>query len=195
MRAYLRHQSVRNCGWQPIRAYTRQRQKPADDVGPVRRVFNFWMELQCKNTLRGIFHGRKSTAFTAGAAHKPGRQHAHLIAMAHPNLLRTLLQQRTRSRGDCSAPILALLPRLHIAAQRARQQLHPVADAQHRHARGQHETGKRCRTGRINTIGAAGQNKSLGLQRQNTAGVRIPRKQLAVCVVLAHTPRNQLRIL
>ena len=68
---------------------------------------------------------------------KPGRRLEHGVAVGHPAglLARHALQQHARL-GDrqIGATELAHLGLLDAPAERVHEQLHPVADAHHRHA-------------------------------------------------------------
>src|SRR5439155_4422080 len=84
---------------------------------------------------------------------------------------------------------------LDFTAELVREQLHAVADAEDGFTRVQHVAWHQRRAGRVHAGGAAGQDEAPGPQRPHALLGRIVRDQLAIHMVLAHAPRNELAVL
>ncbi len=75
------------------------------------------------------------------------------------------------------------------------QQLHPVADPEHRQAGLEHIAGQRRRALGIDRGRSARKDEALGIQCQHFFSRRVPREEFAVDVRLAHPPGDQLGVL
>ncbi len=93
------------------------------------------------------------------------------------------------------APELPDVGALDAAAELARDQLHPVADAQHRDAELEQRRVEVRRALGVHGRGAAGQDQSLRLALRHGLHAGVMRQQLGEDAQLAHAPRDQLRVL
>ena len=130
---------------------------------------------------------------------KPGRQFQRLIAVAHPHLDRRRQPRKERRsrilQGNFRVAILPLRRGPHLAPQVMHDEMKPVADPQHRHT---HREQPRIRVRRIRVIHrrrAARKNHSNGLIGLNFSQRRRTGQYDGKDILLANTPRNQLRIL
>ena len=98
----------------------------------------------------------------------------------HVQLRRTVFAPRCRS---------------HLAAERMCEPLHPVADAQHRHAQLQHLGIAQRRVLVVHRTRPAGQNDAHGFERANFLQLRGARQNRGEHLLLADPPRDQLRVL
>ena len=81
--------------------------------------------------------------------------------MAHPNDgIGHVGKQGARLEISLNAGVLADGSLLHPAAEHVRHQLHAVANAQHRHAEGEHLGKAPAAVLRVNAVGAAGKDNA-----------------------------------
>ena len=107
--------------------------KVAQNLRPVSRVVNLRMELHRKPLLRHILDSRHSMSSLRRQL-KSRRQLQRLVPMRHPHRLplrQSRKQHRLRDNIDLRMPILALIRRPDLAAQRVHHELQPVTDAKH----------------------------------------------------------------
>ena len=115
-----------------------------ENARALRRVDHFGMELHAVEPPRRIFDGRRVAGGRGGQNAEPGGRRSHHIAMRHPDLLviADALQQlriavRQIENGQAELAFIALA---HRSAEQLRDQLLPVADAEHRNAGRQNGT-------------------------------------------------------
>ena len=119
-----------------------------DEIGEqrraARRVHHFGMELHAVETARIVGDGRERRAGRDADGAEAGRQPRHAVAMAHPygsllaDLEHALEQRRLVDDLQLGAAELAGVPAFDLAAERRHHGLLAIADAEHRHARGEH---------------------------------------------------------
>ncbi len=126
------------------------------------------------------------------------RQPGHPVAVAHPDrvllaLLPDALEQR-RVLGDqhLGAAKFPVVPGLDLAAELMRHRLLAVADAQHRDARLEQRLRRQRRVLVEHRGGAAGQDHRRGFHRGERLGRLLERHDLAIDLLLAHPPRDEL---
>ena len=118
--------------------------------------------------------------------------------MRHPAglLARQSLQQPAGLvHGQLRATELADLGALDEPAERVREQLHPVADAEHRNAQLEQRMVERGRAVGVHRGRAAGQDQSLRRAPRDLLGAHVGRQQLREDAALADPARDQLRVL
>ena len=128
-----------------------------------------------------------------------GGQFRQPVAMRVPDLQRLGQpgEQRAEAVFDAQRAfaVFTLLSRLDFAAQILRQQLHPVADAEHGEAEFEERAiGQRRRLG-IHARRAARQDDALGFERRDLRGGNVVAQDDRIDVALADAPRNDLRVL
>ena len=94
---------------------------------------------------------------------------------------------------DHGVPVLAPRGGSDAPAERLRQQLHPVADAEHRQPGAYDIRRQRRRALVVDGGGAAGEHEALHLEVRQLLGSRVPGRELGVDAGLADAPRNQHR--
>src|SRR5207248_10175443 len=123
-------------GW---RAAADPQHEVADHLPPVRRVDDLGMELDADDALV-VGEGRHRRVAAAAQGPESGRQPQHLVSVVHPH--RQLAGQPVEESARLLDPeqgraVLAAGGRRDLAAQVVSDQLHAVADAEHRDARAQ----------------------------------------------------------
>ena len=132
------------------------------------------------------------------SAVKPGRRGVDGVAMRHP--ARLLVgqpgEQPTRlADREVRAAELADLRALDLRPEPERDELHPVADAQHRNAELEQLLVQPRRARRVHRGGPAGEDQPLRLALADLLGADVVRQQLAEDAQLAHAARDELRVL
>ena len=169
-------------------------QEVGEQLRALRGVHDLGVELDAVDrhavAVRGPWRRRARCRWCASGA-KPGGRRLDAVAVAHPDR-RTRPGRPAKRRAarpasrqlDRGRAVLAVVGRGHLAAQLVGQQLHAVADAQHRHARLEH-VGRQA--GRVRLVDAgrpAGEDEGARAQRARpAAGGR----------VAAATARNRRR--
>ena len=122
----------------------------------------------------------------------------HGVAVRHPTaLLRGGAGQQPPRVGhrELRAPELADLGALYPAAQLECEELHPVADAEHRDPEIEEPRIQPWRLVGVYRGGAARQDQALGPPPRDLLDRHVVREQLGEHAGLAHPPRDQLRVL
>jgi len=161
-------------------------------------VRNFRVELQAVDLAVDIRHGREWRIAGRANRREPFRQSLHAIAVAHPHLEPSTKtrEQRIRAREiHLGVAILPMRGGCDRAAELRRQRLHAVADAKHGHAPLGQCVGNLRRAGRAHGLRAAAENDAGGRELRNLFRAGVVRQDLAVDAHLAHTARDQLRVL
>ena len=151
------------------------------------------MKLQTVNRTRRMLH---SCDWTGVSFRKPNEIVAdlmNLIAMAHPDLIfRRIAVQNfilLRHRTGCST-VFPCWSAFDFATQAVTDQLHSVADPQHRNAKI-----KNCRIALwrvffIDAVGATREDKPVWLMRLHLFGGNSMANDLAIDIFFANAPRN-----
>ncbi len=160
-------------------------------------VLHFGMELHRVDPPCRVLRGGKSAGARAGDL-EAGRQRAHVIAMAHPDLQpprQSHEKRRAIAQIDLRAAVLAPFRALHFAAQHVRDPLQAVADSQNRHAQRQHAGIANRRRRIVDRTGTAGKNDAgrfVGADVRQVCGAGQNRRKH---LLLADAPGNELRVL
>ena len=99
------------------------------------------------------------------------------------------------AHGQLRAAELPHLGALDAPAELAREELHAVADAQHRDAELEQLGIEARRAVGVDRGGAAAEDQPLGLAARDLLGADVVRQQLAEHAALAHAARDELRVL
>jgi hypothetical protein len=170
----------------------------AEQFRAIGGVRHFGVELHTVVAPRFVGDGREGRTFAGGHNLEAFRQSGHAVAMAHPHLVGFASRPHALEQGAWrlylheSAPKLAVIRRLHAAAQLRTHGLLAIADAQHRQAARPDFFGRARGLAFVHTGRPAGQDDAFGLQpRQRCTSVR-ERNDLAVNAGFAHPARDQL---
>ncbi len=165
-----------------------------------RRVHDLRMELHPEQRL-GAMPERGHRGVRAPSENLPaGGRHVHPVAVRHPHRGvgaggEPLEQPLPLQDLDVRPPVFPLARLAHFAAREMSQQLHAVADAEHRNAQIE-QRGVRGRGVRIvDGAGAAREDDPRGGKGADPLDVSRRRVDLAVDVSLADPPGDQLRVL
>ena len=174
-----------------------------DEIGEqrraARRVHHLGVELHAIETARIVGDRRERRAGRDADGAKARRQPRHAIAMAHPygsllaDLEHALEQRRLVDDLQLGAAELAGVPAFDLAAERSHHGLLAIANAEHRHAGGEHGL-RRLRRARLMHAGRAarqddGARRACGKRRFRL----VVRHDFRIDARLAHAPRDQLR--
>ena len=170
----------------------------AEDLRALRRVHHLEMELRRVEPalLVGDHRDRRigRRADDAEALRQPG----HPVAVAHPDrillaLLPDTFEQR-RVLGDqhLGAAEFAVVAGLDLAAELMRHRLLAVADAEHRDARLEQRLRRQGSVLVEHRGRPAGQDHGRGLHRGERLGRLLERHDLAIDLLLAHPPGDEL---
>ena len=159
------------------------------------------VELHAVEAAALIADAHGGTGGGAGGQPEALRHGGHVVPMAHPGhaLLRQTPEQW--AGGVEEGARLAVLPRGVVlrrgdaAAQRLRQQLAAVADAEDGQAEREDRRIDGGRAGRVNRARAAGEDDADGVEGADGRKRRIVRQHLAVNVALAHAAGDELVVL
>ena len=121
-------------------------------------------------------------------------------AVAHPGLKRAGRQFKAAGghggkRAHFGAAVFALVGGGDVAAEGVGQELHAVADAEHRLAAGQDVGRELRRAGVVDGVVAAGEDDPPGPILAHESVRNVGGMDLAVDLRFAHAPRDQLRVL
>src|SRR3954447_157624 len=173
-------------------------QERLEDVLPVRGVDDLRVELDAVHRALARLERRDRRGGRRRQRGEAGRRLEHRVAVRHPAALvgRQAGEQPPRlADRQLRAPELADLRALDAPAERQRHELHPVADAEHRDAELE-QLGIQARR----ALGAHGpppaaQDQALRRAPRHLVGAHVVGQQLAEHAALAHTPRDELRVL
>jgi len=130
---------------------------------------------------------------------KAGRERLNAIAMAHPDLEHARKVAEERILGAIhryrSRAILAAAARGDTSTQPLRKQLHPVADAEHRHAQLEDFPPEPRRALVVDAVRPAGQYDPPERFVRPAGNRRRVVQNFAVYAGLAHAPADQLVVL
>ena len=156
------------------------------------------MKLQTVERQRPVLHRGHRAGVGGGQRLEIGRRLRHLIAVAHPDVdfVGNAGEEFVGLRDAAPRPaVLARRRTLHGAAEGLAGQMQAVTDAQHGQAEVE-DVGIALRRPRfVDAGGPARQNQSLGGQFANPLGRDVVSNDLAVDVLLSHSPGDQLGIL
>ena len=173
-------------------------QEVGQDLLPVRRVDHLGVELDAVEPALHRLERRHRRGRGGGQRAEAGRRREYRVAVGHPA---GLLGRRARQQPSglrhrqLRAAELADLGALDPPAQRERQQLHPVTDAEHRHAQVEQLRVERRRAVLVHRGRPAGQDHALGPAAPDLLEPDVMREQLGEHPALAHPARDQLRVL
>jgi hypothetical protein len=170
----------------------------ADERGAVRRVHDLEMELGGVEPACLVGdHGDRR--IRRGADHAEAlRQPGDAVAVAHPDRIALALaphpfeQRRILGHRHLGAAELAVMAALDGAAKLLRHRLLAVADAEHRHARLVDAGGRQRRVLVEHRGRPAREDDALRPQRPKRLVGLLVRHDLAIDLLLAHPPRDQL---
>ena len=166
-------------------------------VGAEFGVMHFRMELHRVVAGRNVFnggHGARSTRDEPEA----GGEFVRLVAVRHPD--RERLRQSAEEGGafqnrDLGVAVLALAGGVNRASERVRHELQSVADSEHGQSEVEHFGISRRRVDVINRAGTAGENDADRIVAANLLQFGRTRQDNGEDVLLANTPRDELRVL
>jgi hypothetical protein len=167
-----------------------------EDLLPVRGVHHLGVELDpVEAAARRLERGDRRRLGAGHDARALGRRHDR-VAVRHPHrlLLRQVVEEAALLRLQLRLAELAGAP-LDAAAELLRHQVHPVADAERRHAElEQPRVDARGALG-VHRRGAAGQDQRGRVSAAELVGGRAVRDELGVDARLSHPAGDQLRVL
>ncbi len=172
-------------------------QEVAQDDLAHRRVGDFGVELDRDDPVPGDCRaGRVVALADRGEAVRHLRD---VVAVAHPDIERIgqVGEEGRLGRGDPEPgrTILSPIGRLDRSAQCLRDQLHAIADAEHRQPALQHPVRQLRRAGLVDTGRATREDDSAHVARLDLGPRRVVVEELAVNPGLAYAPRDQLAVL
>ena len=156
------------------------------------------VELHAEEAARRVAHGGDRAVLGLSVDAEAGREARHGVAVAHPHdrVARDALED-LGGGGDLDglAAELALVGARDLAAELARDPLHAVADAEHRHSELEETARDRGRIRGVHGCGTAGEDDRSEVHRTRDLERAPRRRDLAVAPRLAHATRDQLRVL
>src|SRR5271156_4162222 len=173
-------------------------EKIRDDALSRFRVDDFGVELDAVELARGIAHRGDGARNRAREYLETGRRSEDGIAVRHPSTcfrVDSLEERRFARNIERRRAEFAVLRTHDLAAEIAGHELHAVADAEERDARGQHPRVDAGGALRQRALRAAGENDRRGFAALDIAPRRVVRQYLGIDVCFAHAARDQLRIL
>ena len=172
-----------------------------DELGAVRRVHHFWMELHAIELAGIIGDCRERRAVRHRYGAEPVRQLGDAVAMAHPHRRpvagapHTMEQWRVAGDLKLGAAEFAAMPAFHLAAESRHHGLLAIADAEDGHAGGGHRVRKLRRAGLMHGCGSAGEDDGLGQGRRERGLGFVEGHDFGIDAGLAHPPRDELGVL
>ena len=173
-------------------------QEALEDRLPVRRMHDLGVELDAVDAALDVLQRGHRRRRGRGQRGEAGRGLEDRVAVRHPaRLLRRQAGQQPAGIVDVQvrAAELADVGGLDPAAQVAREQLHAVADAQHRDAQLQQASVERRGAVGVHRRGAAGEDQAAGPAAGHLLDAHVVREKLGEHPQLPHPPRDQLRVL
>jgi len=168
------------------------------DLGPQRRVGHLGVELQAVNRQPAMLHGGEGAGLGGRQGGEILGNGRHLVAVAHPDLgpLGHTVEQLVAPGQVQVGP--AVLPRRRVLdppAQHVAGQLHPVADPQY--GQPQLEQPRVAPRGPVfvHAAGAAREDQPPGGQLADPVGRDVVPNDLAIDLLLADPPGDQLGVL
>ena len=161
-------------------------------------VHDLGVKLDPVDAALGGLEGGHRRRGRGGQRREAGRRREDGVAVRHPaRLLRGRAGQQPARVGhsELRAPELAHLGALDTAAQLQRDELHAVADAEHRHPELEQRRLERRRAVGVHRGRAAGQDHALGPATGHLGGADVVGQQFGEHAALAHAARDQLRVL
>jgi hypothetical protein len=156
---------------------------------------HFGMELHAEVFSLHIPHRRQRTVTRARQCDESIGEFGDAVAVRHPHFGDRIEHCTFHCRFDLCRTVLALCRRVHLAAEGVGESLHAVADAEDGQTRVEDEFLDVGSVLLVHRFWSAGEDESFGLYREDFLHGRVPREQLAIDLRLAHTPRDDLRIL
>ncbi|MNY38219.1 hypothetical protein D3C86_1728290 [compost metagenome] len=156
------------------------------------------VELQAEAPRLGRLDGRDHPVLGAGRDGKALGETIEAIAVAHPDLLPgRQASHEARGPGDFQggAAVLALGMRDDLAAAQVVEQLHPVADAEHRYVEREHAGGRTRSTRLVHARGAAREDDPLEAIEGDALDRGVVGQDGGVDAHLADAPRDERGVL
>ena len=169
----------------------------ADDLRPVGRVRDLRVKLNAKHA-RVVRHRRDRRIVRIGDSAEARRNSADTVAVAHPNAdlaVQPVEEVAGRVLANDGEAVLALARGLDAPPKLMRQQLHAVADAQHRNAAVERPRLRERRALRIDRRRPPGEDDALEVQSRDGVPGRVGRNEFAIDVLLADAPRDEPAVL
>jgi hypothetical protein len=161
-------------------------------------VHDLRVELQPVDLAVGGAHRGERAVERRGDRLEAARQRGHAVAVAHPDGAGrgdAGEQRSSESLRSSSAARTRARPRPRPGRPAPHQQLHAVADAEHRHAEPEHRRVGARRVGGVDARGSAREHDRTRRERAQLRVVDPGRHDLAVDVELADPARDELRVL
>ena len=179
-------------------AFADGREEVTQNLGAQGRVRDLGMELQAVYRRLFVPDRRKPAGVGFGQGDEVGRYMRHLIAMAHPDLssFRYSGEEIVLGHDPALGPTVFPCRRaFDLAAQSLACQLHAVADPQHWYPQAEDFGMTSGGTIAIDAGWSAGENQAFGGQLTNPLGADVVANDLAVDLLFANPPGDQLSIL
>ena len=164
----------------------------------VGRMDHLGVELDPVDVALDVLEGRDRRRGRRRQRGEARRRRVDGVAVRHPARLlgrRAGQQPPGLADGEVGAAELADLGALHPAAQRKRQQLHAVADAEHRNAELEQRRVELRRPVGVHRGRPAGEDQPARAAPAHLLDADVMRQQLGEHAALAHAARDELRVL
>ncbi len=158
-------------------------------------VVHLGVELHGEDPALGAGHGRHFQGGRAGNGLEAGRRRHDLVAVAHPDaggFGHAVPELAVAGERKLGRPVLAGLGAGELAAQGVCQQLHAVADAEHRHPELEQALVQRRRVLAADAGGTAGQDDRLGPHGLHLLGRHVAGVDFGVDAGFAHAAGDEL---
>jgi len=163
-----------------------------------RGVGDLRMELQSEDRERHMADRGQGTGCGAGERAEVGGHPVHLVPVAHPDLGAgwhareefVFLEHLARRPA-----VFAGLRPPDLTAEGVAGQLHAVADAEHRNAESKNRRVAPWRARLVDARRPAGEDDALGVERTDAVGGHVVPDDLAIDMLLANPPSDELRVL
>ena len=167
------------------------------------RMRHFGVELHGVETARFVGHRRDRAGLVAGDDRKAGRHFGDFVAVAHPHVEQAvpfsvlpvfdvLEQCRMTTGTDFSVAELTFARAFDLTAQLLGHRLHPVADAEDRHAEFENDLRRFPLKRFVYRVRSAREDDALRVVGTNEIFADVEGVQFAVNLLLAHTAGDQL---